>query len=146
MAALVRVLDEIPADDPHREAYIADLKAMCEAAVKCQRKDGFGNVSLHDESNFGGKELTGTALFVYGMAWGVNNGILDRAKYLPVITKARNAMVNDAVHPNGYLGYVQGTGKEPKDGQPVAYDSKPDFDDYGTGCFLPAGTEVYKLK
>ncbi len=45
-------------------------------------------------------------------------------------------MVNDAVHPNGYLGYVQGTGKEPKDGQPVAYDSKPDFDDYGTGCFL----------
>ncbi len=114
--------------------------------MKCQRKDGFWNVSLHDESNFGGKELTGTALFVYGMAWGVNNGILDRAKYLPVITKAWNAMVNDAVHPNGYLGYVQGTGKEPKDGQPVAYDSKPDFDDYGTGCFLLAGTEVYKLK
>lgn len=146
VAALVRVLDEIPADDPHRAAYIADLKAMCEAAVKCQRKDGFWNVSLHDESNFGGKELTGTALFVYGMAWGVNNGILDRAKYLPVITKAWNAMVNEAVHPNGYLGYVQGTGKEPKDGQPVAYDSKPDFDDYGTGCFLLAGTEVYKLK
>ena len=55
-------------------------------------------------------------------------------------------MVKDAVHPNGYLGYVQGTGKEPKDGQPVAYDSVPDFDDFGTGCFLLAGTEVYKLK
>ncbi|MBD5250966.1 MAG: glycoside hydrolase family 88 protein [Barnesiella sp.] len=145
VAALVKVLEELPADDPHRKDYINDLKAMCEALVKCQREDGFWNVSLHDESNFGGKELTGTALFVYGMAWGVNNGILERAKYMPVITKAWNAMVNDAVHPNGYLGYVQGTGKEPKDGQPVAYDSKPDFDDYGTGCFLLAGSEVYKL-
>ncbi len=146
VAALVRVLDEIPADDPHRADYIKDLTTMCEALVKCQRNDGFWNVSLHDESNFGGKEITGTALFVYGMAWGVNNGVLDREKYLPVITKAWNAMVNDAVHENGYLGYVQGSGKEPKDGQPVAYDSVPDFDDFGTGCFLLAGSEVYKLK
>lgn len=145
VAALVRVLDELPADDPHRQAYIDDLKAMCEAALKCQRKDGFWNVSMHDESNYGGKELTGTALFVYGMAWGMNNGILDRATYLPAVTKAWNAMTRDAVHPDGFLGYVQGTGKEPKDGQPVTFDSVPDFDDYGTGCFLLAGSEVYKL-
>lgn len=145
VAALVRVLDELPADAPHRSEYERDLKDMCAALVKCQREDGFWNVSLHDASNFGGKELTGTSLFVYGMAWGVRNGLLDRDKYMPVIVKAWNAMVNDAVHDNGYLGYVQGTGKEPKDGQPVAYDSKPDFDDYGTGCFLLAGTEVYKL-
>ena len=145
VAALVRVLDEIPADDPHRKEYEKDLKDMCEALVKCQREDGFWNVSLHDPSNFGGKELTGTALFVYGMAYGVRNGLLDRDKYMPVITRAWNAMVKDAVHSNGYLGFVQGTGKEPKDGQPVAYDSKPDFDDYGTGCFLLAGSEVYKL-
>ena len=145
MAALVRVLEELPADDPHRQTYIDDLKAMCEAALKCQRKDGFWNVSMHDESNYGGKELTGTALFVYGMAWGMNNGILDRDTYLPAVTKAWNAITRDAVHPDGVLGYVQGTGKEPKDGQPVTYDSVPDFDDYGTGCFLLAGTEVYKL-
>ena len=146
VAALVRALQDLPADDPHRADYIKDLQTMCDALVKCQRKDGFWNVSLHDESNYGGKELTGTALFVYGMAYGINNGILDRNKYLPVVTKAWNAMVNDAVHENGYLGYVQGTGKEPKDGQPVAYDSVPDFDDFGTGCFLLAGSEVYKIK
>lgn len=145
VAALVKVLEEIPADDPHRAAYEADLKAMCEALAKCQREDGFWNVSLHDESNFGGKETSGTALFVYGMAWGIRNGLLDRDKYLPVVTKAWNAIVNDAIHPNGNLGYVQGTGKEPKDGQPVTYDSKPDFDDFGTGCVLLAGSEVYKL-
>lgn len=145
VAALVKVLEETPADDPYRPFYEADLKAMLEAAAKCQRPDGFWNVSLADPDDFGGKELTGTALFVYGMAYGVRTGLLDSKKFMPVLAKGWNAMVNDAVHPNGYLGYVQGTGKEPKDGQPVAYDSKPDFDDYGTGCFLLAGSEVYKL-
>lgn len=145
VAALVKVLEELPADDPHRADYEKDLTAMLEAAAKCQREDGFWNVSLADPDDFGGKELTGTALFVYGMAYGVRNGLLDSKKFMPVIAKGWNAMVKDAVHPDGYLGYVQGTGKEPKDGQPVAYDSKPDFDDYGTGCFLLAGSEVYKL-
>lgn len=145
-AALVRVLEEIPADEAHRAAYIEDFLNMSKALKKCQRKDGFWNVSLHDESNFGGKETSGTALFVYGMAWGVRNGVLDRDEYLPVLLKAWNAIVTEAVHPDdGFLGYVQGTGKEPKDGQPVTYDSVPDFEDYGIGCFLLAGTEMYKL-
>lgn len=145
VAALVKALDELPAAAPHRDIYEKDLVAMCEALANCQREDGFWNVDLLDPTNFGGKELTGTALFVYGMAWGVRNGFLDREKYMPVITKAWNAMVGDAVHEDGRLGYVQGTGKEPKDGQPVTFDSVPDFDDFGTGCFLLAGSEVYRL-
>lgn len=146
-AALVRVLDEIPANEAHRQDYINDFIAMSKALKKCQRKDGYWNVSLHDESNFGGKEVSGTSLFVYGMAWGIRNGLLDRNEYLPVLTKAWNAMLKDAVHAdNGCLGFVQGTGKEPKDGQPVGYNNLPDFEDYGIGCFILAGTEVYKLK
>lgn len=145
-AAPVRVLDEIPANEVHRQDYINDFLTMSKAIKACQREDGFWNVSLHDPNHFGGKELTGTSLFVYGMAWGIRNGLLDRDEYLPIVLKAWNAMVKDAVHPDGFLGYVQGTGKEPKDGQPVTYDSKPDFDDFGTGCFLLAGSEIYKLK
>jgi unsaturated rhamnogalacturonyl hydrolase len=145
LAALVRVLDIIPQDAPHRDEYLRTFKEMATALLKVQRKDGFWNVSLHDPKNFGGKETTGTALFVYGMAWGINNGILDKEKYLPAVIKAWNAMVTESVHENGFLGYVQGTGKEPKDGQPVTYDSVPDFEDYGLGCFLLAGSEVYKL-
>ncbi len=145
-AALVRVLQDLPQDAPHRDAYLADLQSMCKALKACQRPDGFWNVSLHDPDHFGGKETTGTALFVYAMAWGINNGVLERKEYLPIVVKAWNAMSSEAVHPNGFLGYVQGTGKEPKDGQPVTYDSKPDFEDYGTGCFLLAGSEVYKLQ
>lgn len=144
-AALVRVLNEIPKDEKHYQDYINDFKTMTKALVKCQRKDGFWNVSLHDPKNFGGKETSGTSLFIYGMAWGINNGILSKEEYLPLVKKAWNAIVKDAIHPNGFLGYVQGTGKEPKDGQPVSYDSIPDFEDYGIGCFLLAGVEYYKL-
>lgn len=145
-AALLRIMERIPADEPHRKEYLDDFVAIAKAAKACQREDGFWNVSMHDPNNYGGKETSGTALFVYGMAWGINKGILDRKEYLPVVLKAWNAMVKDAVHPNGFLGYVQGTGKEPKDGQPVTYTSIPDFEDYGVGCFLLGAAEVYKLK
>ncbi len=55
-------------------------------------------------------------------------------------------MVKNALHNDGFLGYLQGTGKEPQEGQPVTYNSKPDFEDYGLGCFLLAGSELYKMK
>lgn len=146
IGALAKVLDIIPKDAPHREQYVEDLQAMAEALIEVQREDGFWNVSLHDETHFGGKELSGTALFVYGMAYGVNNGILDKEKYLPAITKGWDAMVEEGLHDNGFLGFVQSTGKEPKDGQPLSYDKIPDFEDYALGCFLLAGSEIYKFE
>ncbi|KAA5540841.1 glycoside hydrolase family 88/105 protein [Adhaeribacter rhizoryzae] len=146
VAALVRVLDIMPKNAPHREEYQKTYLEMIHALVPIQRPDGYWNVSLHDTTHFGGKEVSGTALFIYGMAWGVNNGLLDAKIYKPIIDKSWNAIAKEAVHPNGFLGYVQGTGKEPKDGQPVTYSSKPDFEDYGLGCFLLAGTELMKMK
>jgi unsaturated rhamnogalacturonyl hydrolase len=146
VAALVRTLAMLPKTDPHYAEYLQDFKDMCAALLPLQRTDGFWNVSLHDSTNFGGKELSGTALFIYGFAWGINNGLLDKKIYEPIIAKTWNAMVKDCLHPDGKLGFVQGTGKEPKDGQPVSYTNTPDFEDYGLGCFLLAGTEVYKMK
>lgn len=146
VAALVRVLSQLPKNDAHRQEYLDDYKNMMEAIAPLQRADGYWNVSLLDSTNFGGKELTGTALFTYGMAWGMSNGFLNKKKYLPVVTKAWNALAKQSVHATGFLGYVQGTGKEPKDSQPVGYTHEPDFEDFGLGCFLLAGSEVYKLK
>ncbi|KUG09152.1 glycoside hydrolase family 88/105 protein [Solirubrum puertoriconensis] len=145
VAAMVRVLEIMPKDAPHRQEYEQMYLTMMKALPPLQRPDGFWNVSLHDPTHFGGKELTGTALFVYGMAWGINQGLLDAKQYQPIVTKAWQAMASEGVHKTGFLGYVQGTGKEPKDGQPVTYTSKPDFEDYGLGCFLLAGTELCKL-
>jgi len=145
VAALVRVLEELPKTDSHYQEYLQDLKDMLAALAPIQREDGFWNASLHDPTHFGGKEASGTALFTYGMAWAINKGIVDKNVYLPIVSKAWSALSKESLHKDGFLGYLQGTGKEPKDGQPVTYTSKPDFEDYGLGCFLLAGTEVYKL-
>lgn len=145
IAAVARVLEQNPPNEKHKKEYAKMLKSMSEALVKVQREDGFWNVSLHDASNFGGPETSGTAFFVYGMAWGINNGYLKKAKYQPVVLKAWNAMCEKALHPNGFLGYMQGTGKEPSSSQPVGYDVVPNFEDYGLGAFLLAGAEIYKM-
>lgn len=131
--------------DAHFNDYKKDYLAMTKALVKCQRADGFWNVSLHDASNYGGVELSGTSLFIYGMAWGVRHGYLPKKKYAPMICRAWEAMVKTCLHANGFLGYVQGTGKEPKDSQPVTYTKEPDFDDYGLGCFLLCGSEIFRM-
>jgi rhamnogalacturonyl hydrolase YesR len=145
VAALVRVLEQVPKTTVGYSDYKNTYLAMMKALLPLQRKDGFWNASLKDPEHFGGKETSGTSLFLYGMAWGAEEGWLDRKTYMPAIIKAWNGLANEALHPDGMLGYIQGTGKQPSDGQPVGFDHLPDFRDYGVGCFLLAGSEVYKL-
>ncbi len=144
-AALTRVLDVIPAGEIHREEYLTDYKDMSEALVKLQREDGFWNPSLADPDHFGGKETSGTGFFVYGLAWGIHHEILDSASYMPYVVSGWEGLVHDALHPDGFLGWAQGTGKQPSDGQPLAYDKPPNFEDFGLGAFLLAGSEVFHL-
>jgi rhamnogalacturonyl hydrolase YesR len=145
MAAMCRVLEQNPPVKKYRREYIQMLQSMAEAVAKVQREDGFWNASLHDPANFGGPETSGTAFFVYSLAWGINHDYLNKKKYLPVVLKGWQAISEKALHHDGFLGYVQGTGKEPASSQPTGYDVKPDFEDYGLGAFLLAGSEVYRL-
>ena len=79
------------------------------------------------------------------MAYGIHAGILDRERYLPCVIRGWNAMCKVAVHDDGFLGYVQGAGAKPEDGQPVLFDRAADFEDFGIGCYLLAAAEVYQL-
>lgn len=144
IAAMVRVLEILPADVEYRAEYVTMLQRMAKALKSVQRDDGFWNVSLHDPTHFGGPESTGTSLFTYALAWGVRTGNLPAEEYLPVIAKAWAALAG-AVLDDGRLGYIQSTGKEPKDGQPVRRDTVSDFEDFAIGCYLMAGAEVAKL-
>ena len=143
--ALCRVMDQLSPKDKYYKELKKDFLIMSKALVKCQREDGFWNVSLVSPTTFGGMETTGTSLFLAGMSWGVRNGILPAKEYRPICDKTWNGLETNAVHADGFLGYVQGTGKEPKDGQPVTATHIPDFEDFGLGCFLLGGTEYYKL-
>ena len=145
MAAFVRVLEELPADDPHRAVYEADYRDMCKALLERQRSDGTWNCSLDDPADFGGPEATGTSLFTYGLAWGLRTGRLQGEEYLTAVTRAWNGLNRICIHPDGFIGFSQGSGKEPAEAQPVTYDRIPDFEDFGTGCFLLAASEVARL-
>lgn len=145
VAAYVRVLSELPADAPHRDVYEADYMAMMQALLKAQRADGTWNCSLADPDDFGGPEATGTSLFTYGLAWGLRTGRLDES-VAPAVARAWNGLNRVCIHPSGFIGFSQGSGKEPKEAQPVSYERIPDFEDFGTGCYLLAASEVAKLK
>jgi unsaturated rhamnogalacturonyl hydrolase len=142
IASLVRTLDHLPAGSPYRAEYEGMLAAMAAALAKAQRSDGLWNVSLADPEDHPGPEASGTALFTYAIAKGINDRLLDRGVYLPVVDKAWRGLVSVAVRADGELGYVQGVGEQPSSSQPVTLRSTGDF---GLGAFLLAGSGVHEL-
>ena len=145
-AALVRCMNQLSPKDKYYKELKKDFLTMSAALKACQRQeDGLWNPSLVSYADYGGKEMSGTALFLYGMSWGIRMKFLKAAEYKPVCDRAWEGLVRDCVHPDGFLGWAQGTGKDPSAGQPLSYTKVPDFEDYGTGCFLLGGVEYYKI-
>jgi unsaturated rhamnogalacturonyl hydrolase len=154
LAALARVLETLPEDEPHRSTYEADFRALAAALLPLQRQDGFWNSSLADpnhcaaagEPGEDGPETSGTALFAYGFAWGIRRGLLDKETYGPPLAATWNGLRRVAVRSDGFLGWVQSTGAAPCSSRaPLGPDAVPNFEDYGVGCFLLAGSELVRL-
>ena len=106
--AHVRTLQLLPESDPHYAEYLETYKTMAAALRKAQHADGFWGVSLADSNHYPGPETSGTGFFTYGLAWGINNGHLDSTDYYSTVAKAWHGLISTAVHPDGFLGYVQG--------------------------------------
>lgn len=116
-------METLPKTDKYYQYLKKDFILMSKAILKCQREDGYWNVSLVCPANYGGPEMTGTGLFLYGMAWGVQQGILPRATYQKAMDKAWKALAA-SVHEDGFIGYNQGTGAIL---QPVSLSPSPQF-------------------
>ncbi len=139
MAGIVRVLQYLPKDDKYRSRYVNLLRVMAASISRVQEEDGLWRPSLLDAQEAPFPETSSTGFFCYALAWGIKNGYLERRVYLPVVERAWRGLVG-AVHENGKLGWVQPIGAAP---------AKVTFEDnqeYGSGAFLLAGSEVYKLK
>lgn len=143
-AAIVRCMNQLSPKNKEYKELKKDFLLMSKGLLSCQHEDGFWHASLVSDADYPTPEMTGTALFLYGMAWGIQQGLLKAKTYRPACDKAWQALAS-CVHNDGFLGWNQGTGKEPSAGQPVTFDSVPDFEDYGTGCFLLGASEYYKL-
>jgi len=138
VSGIVRVLQYLPADHPQRGRFVELLRRMSARLAGLQRPDGFWSSCLTDAAAYPEPETSGTSGFVYAMAWGVNEGILDRDTYLPVIRDGWRALVG-AVDESGKLHWVQGVGAAP------ATTTEDESHTYGVGLFLLAGSEVAKL-
>jgi unsaturated rhamnogalacturonyl hydrolase len=141
-AALTKVLNQLPVTDPHRGEYLAVYKRMAFTLLALQRRDGFWNVDLLNPFDHSGPESSGTSLFTYGMAWGINHGILPARIFQPAVERAWQGLTTTALQPSGLLGYVQGPARGPGDAQPV---TATDTAAYGVGAFLLAGTQLAVL-
>lgn len=139
MGGIARVLEELPADYPDLPRYEKIFKEMAAKIKKIQPAEGMWHSSLLDPVNYPSKEASGSGFYCYGLAWGINHGLLDAEEYLPAVRRAWAGLV-DCVHPNGMLGYVQPIGGDP---QHVTSDQT---EIYGVGAFLLAGSEVVKLR
>ncbi len=137
-AGLARVLSEMPADYPSRPRYVAQFREMAEKIASLQGADGLWRAGLLDQAHYPLPENSGSAFFAYGFAYGVNAGILPRKTYLPVVRKAWQGLLSH-VYEDGRLGCIQPVG-----GAPGAFTATSSYV-YGTGAFLLAGSEVYRL-
>lgn len=144
-AGLTKVLAILPKDAPHYSEYMDSYLEIMIATMNLQREDGFWNVSLTDSKHFAGKELIGTALITYSMAWGLSNDIIDKTTFTPIVSKAINGLLKESVNKNGFLSWSQGAAKEPKDNQPLSKEKVPNNEYLGLGCFLLAASEVAKI-
>jgi rhamnogalacturonyl hydrolase YesR len=138
MGGIARTLEYLPKDDPARARYELQLQQMAAAVAKIQSPDGLWRAGLLDPQAYGEPEISGSALMTFGMAWGINNGILDRKTYTPVVTKAWAGMLKH-IYADGRLGDIQQTGAQPSTFKPSASYN------YGVGGFLLAGSELYKM-
>jgi unsaturated rhamnogalacturonyl hydrolase len=138
LAGLARVLQEMPSDYPERGRYLTLFREMSARIAPLQQPDGYWRTSLLDPDAQPRAETSGTAFYVYALAWGINENLLDRATYEPIVRRGWAALVA-AVHSNGMLGYVQRIGDQPGD------TSESGTEIYGVGAFLLAGSEVHRL-
>jgi len=138
-AGLAFMLQHTPANDPAYQYFLELYTQMSEAILACQDENGSWHTSLMDAESYPEPENSASGFFVYGLAWGVNNGILKDAKYREAAEKGWEAL-KKYVQPSGKLGYVQPVGHAPFKNLTAEHTHV-----YGVGAFLLAATEMCKM-
>jgi len=141
-AGYAKVLQDLPKNDKYRKQYVQRFRTMARAIASCQQPEGYWTRSMLDKNQSPDPETSGTAFLTYGLLWGMNNGLLDKKTYRPVIEKSWNYLTKVALQSDGRVGYVQPIGEKAIPGQIVDANSTADF---GVGAFLLAACEMVRF-
>ena len=138
LAGLAKVLQDLPKDNAHRQFFEDKFKRLAKAVASLQQPEGYWTRSMMDPEHAPGPETSGTAFFTYGILWGINNGLLSKKEYAPVIRRSWHYLTTTALQKDGRIGYVQPIGEKAIPGQVVDSRSTANF---GVGAFLLAACE-----
>ena len=138
LAGLANVLRVLPKNDPARPGYERLFKDMATRVAGLQGQDGLWRAGLLDAAAYPQAEVSGSAFFTYAFAWGLNNGLLDKREFRPVVERAWKGMLGH-IYADGRLGSIQPIGAAPDAVTPSSSYV------YGVGAFLLAGSELHQL-
>ena len=137
-AGLARVLDLFPEDHPDRPRYVQLFRDMTRAVLASQQSDGLWRVGLLGPDTHTVRETSGSAFYAFGLAWGLNRGLLDRSEVEPAARRAWNALAH-SVTPDGKLEHVQPVGAAPEGFPPTHTEI------FAVGALLLAASEMIPL-
>ena len=138
VAGLARVLDHFPKDHADYPRYVAQYQQMMAAVLAAQQPDGLWRPGVLDPVAHTAQETSGSSFYTFALAWGINRGLLSRAKTEPAVRRAWRALAA-CVNAEGKLEHVQPIGAAPEGFDPTH--TEP----FGVGAFLLAGSEIHRL-
>jgi rhamnogalacturonyl hydrolase YesR len=125
-------------DGEQKDLFVALFRRLADRILALQNESGLWPMNLLLEDVYTTPETSGSAFFVYGLAWGMNNGFLAGECVESAIAKGWNSLTG-YVDEDGMLGYVQPIGAAPGE----AFPDRTEV--YGIGAFVLAGTEMLEF-
>jgi rhamnogalacturonyl hydrolase YesR len=138
LAGLARVLTHMPSDYPERARFERLMQEMAARLVELQGDDGLWRSSLLDPATYPQPEGSASALIAFGLAAGINGGILEADEYGPAAWRAWRGL-EGLISAEGRIGWIQPVG-----GAPAAVRSE-DSAEFGSGALLLAAEQMLFL-
>ena len=159
--AIVDSLDFFSPTHPEVEHINEVLRRVADGVVRWQDPASGLWWQVMDQGNRKGNylEATGSSMFVYALAKGINRGYLSREKYLPAVLKGYEGLIHEVIRRDddgrvnlthccevAGLGYTNSKGRA-RDGSFDYYVTEPiiENDLKGVSPFILAGLEVQQL-
>ncbi len=137
-AGLALMLETVPPSHESYAWYLRLFREMTASVIRAQDRQGAWHSSLLDPETYAQPENSAGGFFVFGLAYGVNKGLLTESTHKTAAQKGWRSL-QKYVDRSGKLGYVQPVGHAPL--QLTEDMTAP----YGVGAYLLAAAEMAKM-
>lgn len=143
LMAMVELLEVLPEDHPGRARVLEQFRAHAAGLVATQGHAGLWHQLLDRPESY--EETSASAMFVFGIAHGINRGWLDALAYGPAVSLGWNAVATRVNAQGQVEGTCVGTGMG---WDPMFYMYRPVhvLAAHGYGPVLLAGAEMIELR